>query len=94
MDKVLHLDCDCFELEHTLRYSYLIDNDIRLSEVFVHTFLSLQPWYKRIWHGIKYIFGYKSKYGHFDETTLEYKKVIKLRDFLTDFITEAEQAAG
>jgi hypothetical protein len=35
--------------------------------VYVEIHLVPLVWYKRLWLGIKYIFGYQSRYGAFDE---------------------------
>lgn len=53
--------CQCSHPEHTLRIDYEKDPNFLTFEIF----LARLPWYKRIWHGIKYICGFKSKYGDF-----------------------------
>jgi len=35
--------------------------------VYVHVHLNKKPFWERLKYGIKYIFGYKSRYGAFDE---------------------------
>ena len=40
------------------------------------------PWYKRLWLGIKYIFGSKIVSGVYDELMFDRDKVVKLRDKL------------
>lgn len=58
--------CQCYNVEHQLIFSYFPDDEDKDVYVSVH----LTPEYnifKRIWIAIKYIFGYKSMYGHFDE---------------------------
>jgi hypothetical protein len=35
--------------------------------VYSHVHLNKRPFWKRFNYGIKYIFGYKSRYGAFDE---------------------------
>jgi hypothetical protein len=41
-----------------------------------------------LWVGIKYIFGYKCQYGHWDCTMMYHKETIKLRDYLDKCIKE------
>jgi hypothetical protein len=41
-----------------------------------------QNWYKRAWVAIKYVFGYKSKYGDFDEIILKDEDVDRLMELL------------
>lgn len=56
--------CECNNTEHQLIFSYFLDNkDVYVS---VHLIPEYNIW-KRIWMAIKYIFGYKCCYGHFDE---------------------------
>lgn len=43
-----------------------------------------KPWYHRILSAIKYIFKFKSKWGHWSETVLSYDDMIELRDFLNE----------
>lgn len=56
--------CQCSNTEHQLIFSYFLDD----KEVYVSVHLT--PEYniwKRVWMAIRYIFGYKCRYGHFDE---------------------------
>lgn len=56
--------CKCYSSEHQMIMSYFPD------ECSVYVSIHLVPehniW-KRIKNGIKYIFGYRCKYGHFEE---------------------------
>lgn len=60
------LICDCNTPEHQLIFSYFDDSEIGYNEVCLYVHLNKRPFLKRIIHGIKYIFGYKSQYGEFD----------------------------
>ena len=55
--------CECHNPEHQMIFEY--DNDLNC--VYVEYHLSPMPFFKRLLHGIKYIFGYRSKFGDFDE---------------------------
>lgn len=56
--------CQCHSIDHQLVFSYDKDWD----EVFVSVYLKPEPnIFKRMVIAIKYIFGYKSIYGPFDE---------------------------
>ena len=56
--------CKCLNTEHQLIFQYFPDD----KEVFVSVHLNPEHrLLKRIWVAIKYIFGYRCKYGHFDE---------------------------
>lgn len=58
------LICQCENIEHQLIFSYFPeDNEVYLS---IHLVPEYSIW-KRIKNAIKYIFGYRCMYGHFDE---------------------------
>ena len=59
--KIKHLDCVCTSPEHTLRF--MLDDEELYTEVFLN---NPNNFFKRMWIAIKYVFGYKCKYGHFD----------------------------
>ena len=66
--------CQCNNIEHQLIFSRL-DN-----EVYVHVHLTPESnILKRIWIAIKYIFGYKCRYGHFDEFIFKKSDADKLQ---------------
>lgn len=59
--------CDCENTEHQLIFSY-DENDKDDESLYVTVHLKPeQNICKRIWRAVKYIFGYRSRYGEFDE---------------------------
>lgn len=60
--------CQCSSPEHSIIVTYLEDDDYR--EVCLYIHLKKFPFFERLVHGIKYIFGHQSKYGEFDEIIL------------------------
>ena len=56
--------CKCHNTEHQLIFSYFPDDENVY--VSIHLIPQNKLW-KRLWLAIKYIFGYRSCYGHFDE---------------------------
>lgn len=69
--------CACNSPEHQLIFRTVEgDEDV---EVFVTVHLCKLRWYRRIWEGLKYIFGHTSIFGHFDEMILypEHAKQLK-----------------
>lgn len=69
MDK-RYFDCQCDSSEHVIRF--VIDKDVGrdgtpYEDVYLEFQLS-QPdnWFHRLWKGIRYIFGYQCKFGHWD----------------------------
>jgi len=85
--KSYYFDCRCWSNEHTLRFS--IDVDEVDQTLFTSIFLNdWQRWYKRVWQALKYVFGFKCSYGHWDCWSLDQHDVKKLRDMLDDFDAE------
>lgn len=83
------LICQCHSTEH--QYIFLYDEDVDKNgnvidrTVYIHTHLNKRPFFKRVWYGIKYIFGYECRYGHFDEFLIKPEdadKFQKVADFL------------
>lgn len=74
----LYLDCQCESLEHSIRFYYEPD----LECVVLDTHIIRIPLWKRIVYAIKYVFGYQSKYGAFDETLLNVDNIEELKEFL------------
>lgn len=70
------LICNCYNAEHQLIFRTVKDDPDRW--VYVDFHLCPLPFFKRLWHGIKYIFGYRCKYGDFDEVVLTKEHVESL----------------
>jgi hypothetical protein len=62
-----YFECACHSPEHLLQFKFFEDDP---KMICAYVFLRPEPFYKRIWNGLKYIFGYTSKYGYFDEFIL------------------------
>lgn len=76
--KTEYLECNCHSPEHTLVFHTYDDEPM----IYMHVFLKPDPFFKRIWNSIKYIFGYKCKYGHFDEFIMNPDDADKLIEIL------------
>lgn len=66
-DNEILLLCDCSSEEHQMIVRW--DNDDKEVYVSVHLANYMGFW-KRLWHAVKYVFGYKCRYGAFDEVIL------------------------
>lgn len=78
-----HFECHCHSPEHLLTFRHWDDgND---AELYAYVFLRPESFYKRIWLGIKYIFGYTCRYGYFDEFILDPKDVDRMIGLLTNY---------
>lgn len=83
-----HIMCDCYSPEHTLRFGA----DLEEKDLYISVFLNEQSFLKRIWSAIKYIVGYKCKYGHFDEFyTADIEKMIEIREIFDKVIKAKEK---
>lgn len=66
----------CCSVNHQIIFRKINGFD---NAVFVHIYLAnYRNFLKRLWVGLKYAFGYKSKYGVFDEFMLDESNVDKL----------------
>lgn len=73
--------CECSSLEHFMRISYEPDFD---ECVYVTIHLSSLSFWQRLKLGIRYILGYKSRYGNFEEIVLSKEKLKKVIDVLSN----------
>jgi len=63
-----YFECRCSAQEHLWRIWF--DDDSYEPVVYASFFLAELPWYRRLAAAVKYIFGYKCRYGHFEEFIL------------------------
>lgn len=70
------LICECSSCEHQIIFRW--DNDEH--EVYMETHLANNKnFFVRLWHALKYAFGYRCRYGEFDEVILRKEDVDKLQ---------------
>jgi len=83
-----HFDCICDSEEHSMRVTYFVDewNEIEEDEVFISLYLADRGFWYRLWHGIKYICGHKSRYGDFQCITIRREDAERLRDLMNRYI--------
>lgn len=74
--------CECQSPEHQIIFFYDKEDDVIYMET--HLSNSKSIW-KRIISGIKYIFGYKSKFGNFDSLVLGFKQIKELDDVVNSY---------
>lgn len=74
--------CDCKSTNHLMIFSY--SEEENWNRVFVHVHLNPEHGFlKRLWHGLKYLFGYRSKFGDFDEFIFNPEDTYKLQNIVT-----------
>lgn len=58
--------CQCSSMEHQLVYW----KDPEDRQVYMSVYLAPLPLLERIWAAIRYVFGYRCRYGHWEEFVL------------------------
>lgn len=82
-----YFDCECFSSEHTLRYVFYrsrknwSEDDVTI-EVYLNTY---EGFWKRVWIAVRYIFGYRCRYGHWDNIEMKHEDVTRLRGLLQQY---------
>ena len=80
MDKQLLLICSCYSPEHQIIVHLDEGGDFYPPEAYVRIHLVRQSFWYRLMHAIKYVLGYKSKYGAWDEFILDKTHAESLRE--------------
>jgi len=99
-----HSICSCTSSEHTVHWQYSpaykitgknIPEEVDFqwpSEVYFDVCVSWnQSFFKRCWNAIRYVFGRRSAYGHFDCFVLEKPAARKLVAFLQEYVNEPDE---
>lgn len=74
--------CECKSMEHQITFVYDEDDDTIYMETHLTTY---RNFFKRFWVGIKYAFGYKCKFGNFDEIYLGPNEIKEMEEMLDDY---------
>jgi len=80
MDKQLFLLCSCYSPEHQIIIHLNKGGDMFPPEAYIRIHLVRQSFWYRLMHAIKYVLGYKSKYGAWDEFILDKTHAESLRE--------------
>jgi len=83
------LGCDCELPEHQIKVCTYEDDDPGFVG-FCPMLVTWKGFFRRLVDGLKYAFGYKSKYGQFDEILLRRDDVEKLVEYLKGFLNARE----
>jgi len=85
METMYH-QCDCTDVDHVFFTRHLIwdgEADMDCLEVGVQL-APLNPWYKRIWVALKYVFNPHGSYSHWHSTDVS--DPTALRDHINEFL--------
>lgn len=78
--------CECHSLEHQTKFFY--DEEDQMLYAYIH--LTQHGFWKRLITGIKYIFGYSSRFGEWDQFIFKEEDEAKLREFLNQIQREKD----
>ena len=73
--------CECFSKEHQVTFWWDEDDNKLYIQPHLSTNLNI---FQRFWIAIRYIFGYKCKYGSWDEIIMSDENLEILKHFLED----------
>lgn len=78
--------CSCHSLEHQYGFWY----DEEFNEVYFEPHLiNSGAWYTRFWNRLKYVFGYDSRYGAWDDIIIKPEDAIEIIKYLSK-VTDSE----
>ena len=77
-----YFECACFSSEHTLKFVFDEEYGDLTTEIFLNDYRNV---FKRIWTAVKYVFGYKCRYGHWDCWIMLPEDASAMRDLLDRF---------
>jgi hypothetical protein len=73
--------CACSSLEHLIMFWDWPES----KEVYIEVHLrNRDNFFKRLWYGLKYTFGYKSRFGAFDEFIFAPDDLAELKEWIKD----------
>ena len=78
--------CRCGSLEHM----FVVSADDQ--DLFLEIHLAPAPFFERVLHAIRHVFGYRSKWGDFDEVLLEPEQALLLGDQLVNWASGNDSA--
>ena len=77
MDRKLFV-CDCWSLEHQVVFEKIEGDE----DIYINIHLSSLPFFDRLILGVKYIFGYKCKWGNWESMTFNPDKQKEMKKWL------------
>lgn len=86
-EEVEVLFCECHSPEHQVILTYWPDDEPIEKMLYVQIHLiNYDNFFKRLWAGLRYAFGYHCKYGHWDEVLISPEIGEQLSSFLNKFL--------
>lgn len=88
-----YFECDCQEFDHLLRLAYFEEKD-RNNELYIEVHLRQKPFIHRLLNGVKYILGFRSSFGDFDEFVLNRKSALEMKQTLEEYIRTTDETSN
>ena len=76
----LSIECLCNSPEHS--FMFMMDDDPSWEMSYLYVHLNKLSFWQRVVYAVRYIFGYQSKYGCFDEVCLTQADLDKIVDYI------------
>lgn len=93
-----YFECACFSPQHRAVFQLDTGEEHKFAyepELYMEAYLrSYYNIFKRVWVALKYVFGGKTKYGHFDCFLLKYEDAERLKELLNQYTTSVESWAN
>ena len=80
-------ECECHSDEHTCKFTLDQEDGSLTLSIFLRQWRGI---FKRIWIALKYILGYKCKYGHFDCIEFQKEDYQRLSELLDEWEMKSE----
>ncbi len=80
-ERSIIVGCACHIEEHQLRLLHLGDE-----EMFITFHLTRHGFFRRVWTAIRYVCGYRCRYGEWDEVVLGEEEAQGIIEFLTRYV--------
>ena len=90
MEEDCFILCACYSTEHQAFFWH--DTSGNPPELYVHFHLiTHRGFFKRLWYGLKYAFGYKCRFGAWDEFLFNEENENKLYNYLKERHVKEEE---
>ena len=83
----LVIRCDCHWVEHQVWLSDIADDETQ--EFVIQFHLVRDRFWKRVWHAVKYVLGYQSRYGAFDDVIVNPAEAQRMYKWIGDWLDRA-----
>jgi len=89
------ISCSCGSPEHQFILTYWPGYGGDEDELYMEPHLiTWENIFRRLWTAIRYVFGYRCKYGHWDCVLISKDKAQEMRGFLDEFIGVVDDASA